>query len=177
MTQPVSDSILAKCPLFRGMTESERQELGGLFDAGTYAPGDVILTEGETIRRMWILLEGRCRVTKKCPSGAVHELSRLEPFGIFGEMSFFHPAPHSATVTAETAVETVCLSRARYDMLIRVGSFAAYKLAFNTMSVIIERMRKMDEWVAQKMEADSNLPEHHEEWSDFHSKLYTGWQF
>jgi CRP-like cAMP-binding protein len=177
MTQGLSEATIAKCPMFRGMTPSERQELVGLFDAGSYGPGDLILSEGDSIQRMWILLSGQCRVTKKTASGAEHELSVLEPFGVFGEMSFFHPAPHSASVRALTAVETVCLSRARYDMLLRVGSFAAYKLAFNTMSVLIERLRKMDHWVAERMESPHNNSNHSEEWQDFQSKLYTGWQF
>ncbi|MGQ0634847.1 MAG: Crp/Fnr family transcriptional regulator [Planctomycetaceae bacterium] len=176
MSETLSDAVVSRCPLFRGMTETERQELLGLLDRCTYAPGEKILAEGDSIQRMWILLSGKCRVTKKTPSGAAHELSVLEPFGTFGEMSFFVPAPHSATVTALTAVETVCLSRARYDMLLRVGSFAAYKLAFNTMTVLIERMRRMDEWVASLMERN-DASQHREEWSDFQSKLYTGWQF
>lgn len=176
MAEQVSDAILSKCPLFRGMTLAEREELAGLLDVCQYAPGDAILTEGDSIQRMWILLSGQCRVTKKNPSGGEQQLSLLEPFGVFGEMSFFQPAPHSASVKAVTAVETLCLSRARYDMLLRVGSFAAYKLAFNTMSVLIERLRKMDDWVAGVMRENNNS-QHIEEWRDFHSKLYTGWQF
>lgn len=175
MAQPPSDATLSKCPLFRGMTTPERQELAALFDPCAFAPGEVILSEGDSIQRMWILLAGQCRVTKKNAAGQEQELSVLEPFGVIGEMSFFHPAPHSATVRATTPVETVCLSRARYDMLLRVGSFAAYKLAFNTMSVLIERLRKMDHWVAEHMGTETNS--RREEWHDFQSKLYTGWQF
>jgi CRP/FNR family transcriptional regulator, cyclic AMP receptor protein len=176
MVQSLTDATFAKCPLFRGMTTPERQELMGLLDPCEYAPGDVILAEGDSVQRMWILLAGQCRVTKKSASGVEQELSLLEPFGTFGEMSFFQPAPHSASVKALTAVETACLSRARYDMLLRVGSFAAYKLAFNTMNVLIERLRKMDSWVAGLMERN-DASKHREEWTDFQSKLYTGWQF
>ena len=88
-SEPLSDAIMARCPLFKGMTPAERQELAGLLDPGTYAPGDSILTEGDTVSRMWILVSGQCRVTKKSGSGAEHELWLLEPFGVFGEMSFF----------------------------------------------------------------------------------------
>lgn len=176
MTQALTDATLAKCPLFRGMTPSERQELAGLLDPCAYVPGELILAEGDAIQRMWLLLSGQCRVTKKSASGFEQELAVLEPFGTFGEMSFFQPGPHSASVRAVTAVETVCLSRARYDMLLRVGSFAAYKLAFNTMHVLIERLRKMDAWVAGLMERN-DASNHREEWNDFQSKLYTGWQF
>lgn len=176
MVQSLTDATMAKCPLFRGMTTAERQELAGLFDPVEYAPGDLIFAEGDSIQRMWLLLSGQCRVTKKSGSGVDCELSVLEPFGVFGEMSFFQAGPHSASVRAMTAVETACLSRARYDMLLRVGSFAAYKLAFNTMNVLIERLRKMDGWVAGLMERN-DASKHREEWNDFQSKLYTGWQF
>lgn len=176
MSANVSDAILSKCPLFRGMTAPEREELASLLDPCQLAPGEALLKEGDTVQRMWILLSGQCRVTKRTRSGGEQVLSVLEPFGVIGEMSFFQPAPHSASVHAVTAVETLCLSRARYDMLLRVGSFAAYKLAFNTMSVLIERLRRMDNWVAGMMQQNNNR-EHVEEWRDFHSKLYTGWQF
>lgn len=176
MAQSLTDATLAKCPLFRGMTTPERQELMGLLDPAEYGPGDLILSEGDSVQRMWILLSGQCRVTKKSNTGTELELSVLEPFGVFGEMSFFQPGPHSATVRALTPVETASLSRARYDMLLRVGSFAAYKLAFNTMNVLIERLRKMDGWVAGLMERN-DASKHREEWNDFQSKLYTGWQF
>jgi hypothetical protein len=58
----------------------------------------------------------------------------------------------------------------------RIGSTAAQKLAFNTIAVLIERVRKMDDWVADHFDRN-NISEHHEEWKDFQSKLYTGWTF
>lgn len=175
--QMLSAETLGRCPLFRGMTSGERQELLGLLETHRYSPGEVILAEGHSVQSVWIVLSGQCRVSKKTVSGAEEELSVLEPYGVFGEMSFFQPAPHSATVRAVTAVEAVSLSRGNYDMLLRVGSLAAYKLAFNTMGVLIERLRKMDDWVAGRLERNNGSAEHREEWMDFQSKLYTGWQF
>ena len=83
---------------------------------------------------------------------------------------------HSASVRALSEVEVVRLPREKYDLLLRGGSLAAYKLAFNTMGVLVERLRRMDDWIADRMERN-NAPEHHEEWMDFQSKLYTGWTF
>ena len=175
MLTGVSDTALAKCSLFRGMSVHERQELLGMLEAKSYSPGEMILAEGESIQYVWIVLKGRCQVVKKAESGE-KELSILEPFGVFGEMSFFHPAPHSASVRALSHTEVVRLAREKYDHLLRGGSLAAYKLAFNTMGVLIERLRRMDDWIAERMERN-NAPEHHEEWMDFQSKLYTGWTF
>jgi CRP-like cAMP-binding protein len=136
----------------------------------------MIQTEGESFQYLWIVLKGKCRIDKKLKSGEERELSVLDSAGVFGEMSFFHPAPHSASVRAVTEVELARLSRDKYDILMRIGSTAAHKLAFNTIAVLIERVRRMDDWIAERL--DQNSTSHHfEEWKDFQSKLYTGWTF
>ncbi len=176
MPATLSDNTLAKCSLFRGMNSAERHELQDLLDGKVYAPGATILAEGESFQHIWIVLKGRCQVVKKAKSGEEKELWVLEPGGVFGEMSFFNPAPHSASVRALSQVEAVRLPREKYDQLMRNGSHAAYKLAFNTMGVLIERLRRMDDWIAERLERN-NVPAHKEEWLDFQSKLYTGWTF
>lgn len=176
MITALADSTFSKCPLFRSMSSAERQEMLKLLESKSYAPGEVILSEGQSFQFIWVVLEGRCQVVKDVGNSSEKELAILEPCGVFGEMSFFNPGPHSATVRAITRVEVVRLPRERYDTLLHAGSLAAYKLAFNTMSVLIERLRTMDEWLVQRREK-TNGAEHHEEWMDFHAKLYNGWQF
>ena len=177
MLTEISEAALAKCPLFRGLAASERQELLALLEPRSYRPGETILAEGESIQFIWIVLQGRCRVVKHGSSGDEKELAVIEPGGVFGEMSFFNPAPHSATVQALSSVEVVRLPRGQYDKLLQGGSLAAYKLAFNTMGVLADRLRRMDDWIAERLERNNNAPEHHEEWKEFRSKLYTGWTF
>lgn len=176
MMTALSNSTLAKCPLFRNMTTAERDELLGLLESKSYAPGQPILAEGDSLQYIWIVQKGRCQVVKNAGGSAESELLVIEHCGVFGEMSFFHPGPHSATVRALTDVEVARLPRERYDALLRAGSLGAYKLAFNTMGVLIERLRHMDEWLVERRDK-SKAAEHHEEWMDFHAKLYNGWQF
>jgi CRP-like cAMP-binding protein len=177
MTEARSDAALAKFPLLKGMTSAEKEELLSLMERHRYSPGDLILAEGASTQAIWVVLSGECRASKATVDGAEKVLTTIEPGGVFGEMSFFQPAPHSATVKALSAVEVACLPREKYDLLLRVGSLAAYKMVYNTMGVLVERLRRMDEWVAGRLEKSNGSPEHHEEWLDFHTKLYTGWQF
>jgi CRP-like cAMP-binding protein len=170
------ETTLAKCSLFRGMSPAERHDVLSLLEPQCYLPGTSIFAEGESVQYIWIVLRGRCQIFKKAGSGEEIVLGIIEPYGIFGEMSFFQPAPHSASIRALSEVEVVRLPRDKYDQLLREGSLAAYKLAFNTMGVLIERLRRMDNSIADRLQRN-NAPEHHEEWKDFHSKLYTGWTF
>src|SRR5579872_1405105 len=107
MVNAHSDATLAKCQLFRGMNVSERHEFLAMLEGKSYAHGTTILEEGESFQFVWVILKGRCQVVKKSRSGEERELWVLEPGGVFGEMSFFNPAPHSATVRALSDVEVV----------------------------------------------------------------------
>jgi CRP-like cAMP-binding protein len=106
-------------------------------------------------------------------------LAVLEPYSIFGEMSFFHKAPHSASVRAQTSVELLCIARGDYDDLIREGAWGAYKLAFNAVASLAERLRRMDEWVAElagePARAISSTEGRSSEWADFRDRMFARW--
>lgn len=175
MTTQVMNYLLENCPMFAGFSRPELEELVGLVETKHYKPGQTIIEEGQQFQFIWILVEGKCQVVKARPAGGEQELSVLDAGGVFGEMSFFNPAPHSASVRAVTGVEVFRLARDKYDMLLRVGSLAAYKLALNTVAVLSDRLRRMDEWACNRVE--TGVAAHHEEWREFQSKLYSGWQF
>ena len=101
-------------------------------------------------------------------------LAVLKPYSHFGEMSFFSPAPHSASVRAQTAVMALGIDRRDYDDLIRQGIWAGYKLAYNTVQALADRLRQMDEWVAE-LAAHNPTGERVAEWSTFRDKLFNGW--
>lgn len=173
--QDRQDSI-ENCPLFHNMMTAGVHEILGLMETRTYKPGDLILQEGQSLQYLGVVLSGKCQVARKSTAGNELILAVLEKNAVFGEMSFFSPAPHSANVRAMTDVEVKLLARDKYDMLLRVGSVAAYKLGFNVVQVLASRLRRMDQWICELLEK-TPAQGHHEEWHDFQSKLYSGWQF
>jgi CRP-like cAMP-binding protein len=89
-------------------------------------------------------------------------------------MSFFHPAPHSADVRARSPLKLLQITHADYADMIQDGIWAAFKLAYNVVQQLAERLRRMDEWVAElanNPSAAGNVPE----WSRFRSKVFDGW--
>ena len=101
----------------------------------------------------------------------------LEPGGVFGEISFFDAAPHSASVRAMSEVEVMRLTREKYDLLCEIGMGAACKIAVSTIGVVAERLRRMDAWVRDLVEQPEVAVHHKEEWKEFRAKLYADWQF
>ena len=170
-----TENELLRCPIFQGMSPDEFKEVLILLQEKSFAEGENILEEGKSVQNLWIVSQGRCEVVK-ATEGREHRLSTLEPLSVFGEMSFFNPAPHSASVRTLTDVDVYYLSRDQYDLLLHTGSSAAQKIVFNTARVLADRLRRMDEWIRECVQKNVQ-PSQRVEWLEFRAKLYTNWQF
>ena len=164
---------LAKLPIFDGMSERERDEalaLGRRVDAKA---GEHIITQGKMVRNLWFIREGECEVTRRTEGGCQLNLTKLGPNSQFGEMSFFHAAPHSADVIARTDMKLVCLSREDYDTLLASGNPVAFKLALNSLKQLAERLRKTDEWITNLVCGENHKPTP-SEWTAFREIIFRG---
>ncbi len=141
----------------------------------TFEPGERVLVQGKTSQYLWLLLEGQCQVVRDTKQDGPVVLAELGPLQLFGEMSFFSPAPHSANVVAKTAVKLLCIDRSDYDDLIRDNAPAAYKLAYNIIEGVAAKLRRMDDRVAE-LSAEHDGEDHsHLEWRQFRERLLKGW--
>jgi CRP-like cAMP-binding protein len=171
-----SEEKTVTCAIFQGLSPAEQKRVLELTQREAFPEGHVIIHEGKSIQMLWIIARGTCEVQKSTRNGAAQRLAVLESGAVFGEMSFFHAAPHSATVRAVSDVETLRLTREAFEKLEKTCPSAAGKIAVNIVSVLAERLRKMDEWICDLTERP-DADKHREEWQDFRSKLYTDWQF
>ncbi len=175
----ITAEILSQIPIFRGLDESECRALAAIAEAEVYHPREYVLHEGQTSQFLWIVMAGSCEVLRQWRAGDGSEqrtlqLAVLEPHSNFGEMSFFHPAPHSASVRAITPLELLSISRARFDELVCQGSPATCKLAHNAVSSLAERIRQLDDWIINRTRRDASGRKV-EEWEDFRAKMFGGW--
>jgi CRP-like cAMP-binding protein len=75
----------------------------------SFAAGDVLLEEGKTSGRLYVLREGVVEVVR----GDVVVASVTEPGAVFGEMSILLGVPHTATVRAATAGQVYLFEQAQ----------------------------------------------------------------
>lgn len=177
----INPDTLHRIPLFRGLNESEFRQIIEIMRVRSFGPGELVVRQGDASRDLWVVLEGQCEVVRQLKPGKGSPSNRdslvlavLEPHTHFGEMSFFHPAPHSADVRARSQVRLLQITHTDYADMIREGMWAAYKLAYNVVQQMAERLRRMDEWVdelANNSTAAANLAE----WSHFRTRVFDGW--
>lgn len=171
-----AEQLINECVLFQSVTRDEMEELLSFAEYEDFSKGSSILDEGNSTRYLWVIQNGTCEVRKKLSNGTDQSLAHLEPYAIFGEMSFFNPAPHSASVVATTDVSTVRLPGREFDQLLKQGAKGAQKVVFNTLRILSDRLRLMDKWTAEMVESYGSRSKN-AEWHDFRSKLYSDWQF
>lgn len=166
-----------QCPLFWELDQAEFEEVRRRLIAETYPKNEVILREGKSFQVLWIIARGECEVFKMVRPDVEQRLTVLDAGSVFGEVSFFQPAPHSASIRALTEVEVMRLPREQFSELEVVSPTAVKKMLTNTVRVLAERLRRMDTWTCELFERPDGPEHHRKEWRDFRSKLYTDWHF
>jgi CRP-like cAMP-binding protein len=169
------DELLSRVPAFRGLNAGERHQLQEIGREKTFEPGERVLVQGKTSQYLWFVLEGQCQVIRDTQHEGPMVLAELGPLQLFGEMSFFSPAPHSANVVARTALRLLCIARADYDDLVRDNVPAAYKLAYNVVEGVAAKLRRMDEKFAELSAEHEGEDNKHLEWRQFRERLFKGW--
>ncbi len=96
------------------LTEDDRRLLTETAEHRRYAPGEVILAEGECRNALFVIQEGRARVERAHMEFSL-EIAKLGPGDLFGDMGFIEGLPASASIIAEepTTVEIIDVDHVR----------------------------------------------------------------
>ena len=170
MTATLTLNQLQNVKLFGGMTPYEVSALLEACHELSHVAGNVIFAAGDEQRMLYFVTAGTVQIDLQTPNAGERILAELGPGSVFGESSFFHPAPHSATARCLTPVTLVCLERARYDEMRAERVVAALRLAANAADLLASRLQETDRWIVAMLEADQDH-KNHAAWDRFREKM------
>jgi CRP-like cAMP-binding protein len=139
-----------KMRLFReqGLSNNELLSLATFSRERTYPGGAVIFGEGDAGREMYVVLEGRVRISKYIPGGGEEALAILERGDFFGEMALIDGQPRSADARAHGGPVTVlALDEATIREVLTVDPHAALEFLQLLCRLVAKRLREIDEKV------------------------------
>lgn len=148
MSASLSPEVLQGVTLFDGLSESERQALLEHFEEVSLAAGETLFNAGDVLPALYVLLEGSVEIVLDAPGGQEALITTIEPQGVFGESSFFHPAPHNATARCRDDSRLIRLSRSAYEKLLEQGETAAFRIGTKAAELLAARLQATDHWVA-----------------------------
>lgn len=172
--EPVAPESLLSCRVFQGLSRQDCAIVARSLTRMSFDAGSRILHEGKSIQALWIILSGDCVVTRTADDENQMVLAQLTAGDVFGEMSFVRTAPHSASITATTAVTVCTFTREDFQQLAVDRPEVGLRITANIASVLAERLRRMDNWVCELV-ARPDAESHRDEWQKFRSAVYTSW--
>ena len=103
-------ALLAGVPAFSRLPEGTLEELAGLLREERHPAGGVVVAEGDTGDRLYLIKAGRAEVSAAGPKGPA-PLAALGPGEMFGELALLEPGgKRQATVTAVTPLLALSLA-------------------------------------------------------------------
>jgi CRP/FNR family transcriptional regulator len=144
------DAVLANAPLFAGVDPPTADLLASVMTTRTIDRGHVVFTEGDTGDRLFIVLEGKVKISRSAQDGRENLLAVLGPSEMFGELSLFDPGPRTATATAVTDSALASLD---HDDL-RPLLLAQPTVAVQLLAALAQRLRRTNEAMADLVFSD-----------------------
>lgn len=132
--------FLKQVSLFVDLTPGELDGVAAVFKNQNFAKNDVIFMEEDTGKYMYVVVDGRVKVSRTLPSGKEMILAFHEKNDFFGEMSLIDGGTIPATVTAMTDTVILSVSRREFQEVL-LGS---PKISLVLLKMLCNRCR--DAW-------------------------------
>jgi CRP/FNR family transcriptional regulator len=127
-------------PIFSNLTYEEMMEIARITKDKTYKKGEMIYMSGDKGEKLYVIHEGKVKITRITSSGKEQVIRVLGPGEFMGELSLFSPIP--LTDNAETLSETiVCtIDGNKLKNLMMKHS----QIAFKVMEELSKRLEKAE---------------------------------
>lgn len=135
--------ILKTIPLFSELSEKDLQKIVRVASKQKYHKDNLILIEEEVGSSMFIILDGRVKISRISDDGREVILSILSEGDFFGEMSLLDGQTRSANVTAVDDSELLVIRREDFLQIL----FDYPQIAINLLKELAQRIRKGDEHI------------------------------
>lgn len=114
---PVEPPAVPRTRLFEALTTDELAALIHGLELLMYAPGDVLVAQGQPGDSVFILTTGVVKAWTRHADGRYVQVRELREGDFFGEISVLSGRPRTATITAATYCELLELDRASLDAI------------------------------------------------------------
>lgn len=98
--RPVRRYVLSRAPYFRGLDEAALDRIDARMRSRTVAAGAAIVREGEPAEALFVVAEGRVKLSQVTAAGTATVTDLLVPGELFGTMSTLGERVHHLTATA-----------------------------------------------------------------------------
>jgi len=131
--------ILKATALFAALDDAEIGSLAARCGMRSYAAGEILFSEGEPCKGLYIIVSGRVRIFKTAMNGREQVLTVEGPGGSIAELPVFDGGSYPASASAVEASETLFVSRAD----LRAICLEKPEVSLKLLQVVGARLRRL----------------------------------
>ncbi|HYO95497.1 MAG TPA: cyclic nucleotide-binding domain-containing protein [Polyangiaceae bacterium] len=133
---------LARVDLFSGLKPVALELLARVSSEETHAPGTKIFQQGDAGDKLYLILEGRVRISRDSAGMGEEALAVLGPGQVFGEMALLDDSPRSADARAHERCRLLVIPKDAFDDLLFMHKDLAYEVLWNVVRLLVGRLRE-----------------------------------
>lgn len=150
--------LLARIPLFGGLTRKELFRVDAGMVERVYRNGDEIFKEGDPGYNLVIVKAGRIEIVKKLSDSSAKILRVMGPGDFFGEMALLDPIPRTATALAAEDSTVFLFDKIKLEGLMLDCPTAGMRIMGQFSRILSDRFRELEARMLSE-EAPKGLPE------------------
>src|SRR6266702_1478552 len=97
-----AEVVLRRAPLFEGLDDESARAIRRQMSDVKLSRGEHLFLEGQGGARLYVVLDGKIKLTRAAADGRENLISVLGPGEMFGELSLFDPRPRTSSASAVT---------------------------------------------------------------------------
>jgi CRP/FNR family cyclic AMP-dependent transcriptional regulator len=148
--EAIVEGLLARVPLFAALDAESAASLEATMTRRTLARGHPVFREGDAGDRLFVILDGKVKISRAAPDGRENLLAVLGTAEMFGELSLFDPGPRTASATTITASTLASLDHDDLRPLLVERPGVAVQL----LKALAQRLRRTNEAMADLVFTD-----------------------
>ena len=138
-------AALAGVDLFRGLHPRALEQIASVCAEETFRTGDVVFREGEIGDKLYLILDGKVRISREVAGMGEEALAVLGPGSSFGEMSLVDDFPRSADARVHERCRLLVLTKDALEDLLFLDKDLAYEILWKFVRLMSSRLRETND--------------------------------
>ena len=145
-----AEVVLRRAPLFEGLDEDSARALRRQMSDVKLSRGEHLFLEGQDGDRLYVVLDGKMKLTRAAADGRENLISVIGPGEMFGELSLFDPRPRTSSASAVTDATLAALD---HDTL-RSWLLERPDVSMHMLQALARRLRRANDVMADLVFTD-----------------------
>jgi CRP/FNR family cyclic AMP-dependent transcriptional regulator len=133
---------LKKVELFSGLKPEAIELIAQVASEETHPTGKKLFEHGDTGDKLYLILEGKIRISREVPGMGEEALAVLGPGKVFGEMALLDESPRSADARVHERCRLLSISKDGFDDLLFLHKDLAYEVLWSIVAMLVGRLRE-----------------------------------